>query len=168
MSVAGSEESRSQHHSRSVARSRERERDELNALVNQTVKLAFKEREASTEAQTQRLEERRLRERVVDLADKVSAVTTLQHEMKSDQTLVKRIASLEHKLARSNALIVDLQKSNEDMEERFTAHVIKIETELTSEENCARAYLVLLCTKIAPTPTPVPRPPQSRSWSGLS
>jgi hypothetical protein len=168
MSVAGSEESRSQHHSRSVARSRERERDELNALVNQTVKLAFKEREASTEAQTQRLEERRLRERVVDLADKVSAVTTLQHEMKSDQTLVKRIASLEHKLARSNALVVDLQKSNEDMEERFTAHVIKIETELTSEENCARAYLVLLCTKIAPTPTPVPRPPQSRSWSGLS
>ena len=132
MSVAGSEESRvsgaasgmglSPHHSTRSARSKEKEKAELNALINETVRLAFKEKEASREAQTQRLEERRLRERVTDQGQKLSAVTAVQNDMKSDQTLVKRIQGLD-KLSLSNALIVDLQQSNKEMEERFTAQI---------------------------------------------
>ena len=106
--------------------------------MNRIVKLAFQERDASMEAQTQRLEDRRLRDRVADLSNKLSAVAANQHDMKSDNTLEKKISSLEHKLARSNALIVDLQKSNKDMEERFTAQITQLERKLDHGLNSER------------------------------
>ncbi len=145
MSVAGSEESRVSgvasgglHHSTRSVRSKEKEKAELNALINETVRLAFKEKEASREAQTQRLEERRLRERVADQSQKLSAVSAAQNDMKSDQTLMKRIQSLELKLSRSNALIADLQQLNKEMEERFTAQITRLERKLDHGLNSER------------------------------
>ena len=135
--------------SRSSAQ-KEKERASLNHLVNETVRLAFKEKENSREAQTQRLEEKRMKERVQDLATKLSSVAAAQLELKNDTSLEKKIHGLELKLGRANALIVDLQHENKTMQEKFTAQINQLERKIDhglNSERTKRLHLFNRSTK---------------------
>ena len=107
-------------------RRKQKEALALRTTIAETVRLAFKEKEASKEAHNARLEEKRTRERIFDLSSKVSSSINAIQELKKDN----RIELLEQKLNRSNAHIAELKKENKAMAEKFNQQIERLEKKM--------------------------------------
>jgi hypothetical protein len=107
-------------------RRKQKEALALRTTIAETVRLAFKEKEASKEAHNARLEEKRTRERIFDLSSKVNSAINAIQELKKDN----RIELLEKKLNRSNEHIAELKKENKAMAEKFNQQIERLEKKM--------------------------------------
>lgn len=106
----------------------------LRQTIAETVRLAFKEKDASKEAQNERLEQKRMKERMLDLSTKLSSCMNVIQEMKKDKT----VELLQEKLDKSNAQIKELKKENKAMAEKFNQQIERLEEKLDGALNSER------------------------------
>lgn len=126
-------------------RRRQKDALALRTTIAETVRLAFKEKEASKEAQNARLEEKRTRERMFDLSSKVTNAINAIQELKKDN----RVELLEQKLDQSNAQIKELKKENKAMAEKFNQQIERLEKKLEGGLNAERTKRLSLFNRWA-------------------
>jgi hypothetical protein len=113
--------------------------NQIQHQIAETVRLAFMEKDQSKASQNERLEQKRIKERILDLATKLSNLVGKVDELKNDKTLAKRCKALETELAKSNAVIAELKEENKTTTDKLAAKIAHLERKVDAGMNSERS-----------------------------